>query len=162
MCDYSLEFYATYQAQENEVYVTTRFPSGSMGFAAPGDCTTAVCCSYGTKLTLSNLPSELVQELELSGMTENVTFVRIEEGLHHDGVRFANGRTVLLHRLGVGVIGEFTKIADTYGVDTSKPLPAELTAQLTNPAKEDPDPEPARLAREAVARKRLEMSSSEG
>jgi hypothetical protein len=104
MCDYSLEFYATRQAQENEVYVTTRFPSGSMGFAAPGDCTTAVCVTYGTKMTLENLPDELQQELGI-GPIESVTFARIEEGLHHDGVRFANGRTVLLHRLGVGVLG---------------------------------------------------------
>jgi hypothetical protein len=110
MCDYSLEFYATRQAQENEVYVTTRFPSGSMGFAAPGDCTTAVCVTYGTKMTLENLPPELQQELGI-GPIEAVTFARIEEGLHHDGVRFANGRTVLLHRLGVGVLGSM--VSDT-------------------------------------------------
>ncbi len=110
MCDYSLEFYATRQAQENEVYVTTRFPSGSMGFAAPGDCTTAVCVTYGTKLTLENLPPELQLELGV-GPIETIVFARIDEGLHHDGVRFANGRTVLLHRLGVGVLGSM--VSDT-------------------------------------------------
>jgi len=104
MCDYSLEFYATRQAQENEVYVTTRFPSGSMGFASPGDCATAVCVAYGAKITLESLPPELQQELGV-GPVETVVFARIEEGLHHDGVRFSNGRAVLLHRLGVGVLG---------------------------------------------------------
>jgi hypothetical protein len=73
MCDYSLEFYATRQAQDNEVYVTTRFPSGSMGFAAPGDCTTAVCVSYGTRMTLENLPPELQQDLGV-GPIESVVF----------------------------------------------------------------------------------------
>jgi hypothetical protein len=113
MCDYSLELYATRPAQESEIYVTTRFPSGSIGFAAPGDCTTAVCVSYGTKLTLENLPAEVQQELDVGPM-EGVVFARVD-GLHHDGVRFANGRTVLLHRLGVGVLGSLVsdKLADS-------------------------------------------------
>jgi hypothetical protein len=112
MCDYSLEFYATRQARENEVYVTTRFPSGSMGFAAPGDCATAVCVAYGTKMTLENLPPELQQDLAI-GPIESVVFARVEESLHHDGVRFANGQTVLLHRLGVGVLGSMASDTPT-------------------------------------------------
>jgi hypothetical protein len=103
MCDYSLEFYASRQARENEIYVTTRFPSGSMGLAAPGDAATAVCVTYGTRMTLENLPPDVQEDLGV-GPVETVTFARIEEGLHHDGVRFANGRAVLLHRLGVGVL----------------------------------------------------------
>ncbi|PPQ36377.1 hypothetical protein SAMN06265338_101387 [Rhodoblastus acidophilus] len=126
MCDYSLEFYATRQAQENEVYVTTRFPSGSMGFAAPGDCTTAVCVTYGTKMTLENLPPELQHELGI-GPIESVVFARIEEGLHHDGVRFSNGRTVLLHRLGVGVLGSM--VSDT-ALPERKEAKAEAQAEI--------------------------------
>jgi hypothetical protein len=129
MCDYSLELYATRPAQENEIYVTTRFPSGSIGFAAPGDCTTAVCVSYGTKMTLENLPTELQQELGVGPM-EGVTFARVD-GLHHDGVRFSNGRTVLLHRLGVGVLGSLT--SDHIAVTEKKPseaAPAKVETRI--------------------------------
>jgi hypothetical protein len=48
MCDYSLEMYASRPARESELYVTTKFPSGSIGLASPGDCTTAVCVQYDT------------------------------------------------------------------------------------------------------------------
>ena len=34
MCDYSLEMYGSRPAREGEIYVTTRFPSGSIGFAS--------------------------------------------------------------------------------------------------------------------------------
>jgi hypothetical protein len=37
--------------------------------------------------------------------TEDVTFTRLEAGLHHDGVRFANGAEVTLQELGPGVTG---------------------------------------------------------
>jgi len=37
MCDYSLEMYASRPARASEKYVTTRFPSGSIGLASPGD-----------------------------------------------------------------------------------------------------------------------------
>ena len=55
MCDYSLEMYASRPARESEKYVTTRFPSGSIGLAAPGDCTTAVCVQYDTHLKLEGI-----------------------------------------------------------------------------------------------------------
>jgi hypothetical protein len=42
MCDYSLEMYGSRPAREGEIYVTTRFPSGSIGFASAGDPRTAV------------------------------------------------------------------------------------------------------------------------
>jgi hypothetical protein len=45
MCDCSLEMYASRPAREFEKYVTTRFPSGSIGVAASSDCRTAVCNS---------------------------------------------------------------------------------------------------------------------
>jgi hypothetical protein len=37
MCDYSLEMYASRPAREGEIYVITRFPSGSVGLASAGD-----------------------------------------------------------------------------------------------------------------------------
>ena len=50
MCDYSLEMYGSRPAREGEIYVTTRFPSGSIGFASAGDPRTAVCMQCDTKV----------------------------------------------------------------------------------------------------------------
>jgi hypothetical protein len=102
MCDYSLEMYVSRPARESEKYVTTRFPSGSIGLTAPGDCTTAVCVMYDTRLTLENLSSEIQASLGVKPI-ENVTFARQESGPYRDGIRFANGRELSLQRLGVGV-----------------------------------------------------------
>ena len=43
MCDYSLEVYGSRPAREGERYVTTRFPSGSIGLASVANTATAVC-----------------------------------------------------------------------------------------------------------------------
>ena len=42
MCDYSLEFYRSRQAVYDEHYTLHRFGSGTLGFIAEGDCTTAI------------------------------------------------------------------------------------------------------------------------
>ena len=109
MCDYSLEMYASRPARANEVYVTTRFPSGSIGLAAPGDCTTAVCMTYGNRLLLENLPGDLQATFGLQAI-EEVSFKRLEEGLHHDGVEFRNGSEIPLHRLGTGVMVSLVEV----------------------------------------------------
>src|SRR5437016_4195642 len=62
MCDYSLEMYASRPARF-EKYVTTRFPSGSIGLAAPGDCRTAVCIQYDTPLKLEGISNDLQMRL---------------------------------------------------------------------------------------------------
>ena len=56
MCDYSLEMYGSRPAREGEIYVTTRFPSGSIGFASAGDPRTAVCMQCDTKVMLTDIP----------------------------------------------------------------------------------------------------------
>ena len=43
MCDYSLEIYRSRPAVQGEQYTLHRFRSGTIGFVAPADCTTAVC-----------------------------------------------------------------------------------------------------------------------
>jgi hypothetical protein len=73
MCDYSLEMYASRPAREAEKYVTTRFPSGSVGLAVPGDCATAVCVQYDTHLSLEGIPSELQSRLGVKAF-ERVVF----------------------------------------------------------------------------------------
>lgn len=102
MCDYSLEMYASRPAREAERYVTTRFPSGSIGLASPGDCTTAVCVQYDTRLHLENISSDLQTRLGVKS-EEDVVFARLEHGAYRDGIRFANGKEVSLQLLGSGV-----------------------------------------------------------
>lgn len=50
-------------ARESELSVTTRFPSGTVGLAMPGDCTTAVGVQYDTPLKLEGISSELQRHL---------------------------------------------------------------------------------------------------
>ena len=102
MCDYSLEMYGSRPAREFERYQTTRFPSGSIGLAAPGDCTTAVCVQYDTRLRLENIPVNIQTNLRLQP-SEDVTFVRLDHGAYRDGVRFANGKEISLQQLNSGV-----------------------------------------------------------
>jgi hypothetical protein len=102
MCDYSLEMYASRPARESEKYVTTRFPSGSIGLAAPGDCSTAVCVLYDTKLDLEGISSDLQTRLGVQAR-EQVVFARLEHGAYRDGVRFGNGKEISLQLLGSGV-----------------------------------------------------------
>lgn len=102
MCDYSLEMYASRPARESEKYVTTRFPSGSIGLAVPGDCTTAVCVQYDTRLQLEGISNDLQARLGITS-DEQVVFARLEHGAYRDGVRFANGKEISLQLLGSGV-----------------------------------------------------------
>jgi len=102
MCDYSLEMYASRPARESEKYVTTRFPSGSIGLAVAGDCTTAVCVQYDTKLTLEGLSGDLQNRLGVNAQ-EDVVFARLEHGAYRDGVKFGNGKEISLQLLGTGV-----------------------------------------------------------
>ncbi len=102
MCDYSLEMYASRPAREEERYVTTRFPSGSIGLAAPGDCTTAVCVQYDTRLKLANISTDLQARLAVKP-EEEVVFARLEHGAYRDGIKFGNGKEVSLQLLGAGV-----------------------------------------------------------
>jgi len=94
--------YASRPAREEEKYVTTRFPSGSIGLAAPGDCTTAVCVQYDTKLRLDNISNDLQARLGVKP-TEDVVFARLEHGAYRDGLKFSNGKEVSLQLLGAGV-----------------------------------------------------------
>lgn len=102
MCDYSLDAYRSRPAREGERYATHRFPSGAVGFVAPGDTVTAICMAYDTKLTLEGIPPA-VQKTTGAQARESVTFSRIENQLFQDGVRFENGALISLQQLGPGV-----------------------------------------------------------
>jgi hypothetical protein len=60
--------------------------------------------AYDTKLKLEGIP-ERVQRFCGVSASETVTFARLDNSPHHDGVRFANGREVTLQELGPGVMG---------------------------------------------------------
>ncbi|MDE2227512.1 MAG: hypothetical protein KGL11_00535 [Alphaproteobacteria bacterium] len=102
MCDYSLEAYRTRPAREGERYVTTRFGSGSMGLASPGDASIPVCVPCDTALRLEGIPAELRDRHGLRAV-EDATFVHLEQGAWRDGVRFRNGATVSLQMLPTGL-----------------------------------------------------------
>jgi len=102
MCDYSLETYQSRPARLGETYETHSFPSQTVGFIAPGDTAIAVCMAYDTRLKLLDIPSK-VQRAYNVRTEEEVIFARSEAGLHHDGVKFANGVQVTLQQLGPGV-----------------------------------------------------------
>ncbi|MGQ0671371.1 MAG: hypothetical protein ACT4N2_00620 [Hyphomicrobium sp.] len=102
MCDYSLEMYQTRPARAGERYQTHRFPTGSIGFIAPGAPEIAVCLACDTELVLDHLPTSVQRGC---GVPEQCTamFVRLDQGPHHDGLRFANGAELPLQLLGPGV-----------------------------------------------------------
>jgi hypothetical protein len=104
MCDYSLEHYRSRPAQMGERYETHQFESRSIGFISPGDASTAICMACDTKMKLEGIPQIMQRRLGVSAI-ESVTFIRLEFGPHHDGVRFANGAEATLQELGPGVKG---------------------------------------------------------
>jgi hypothetical protein len=103
--------YASRPARESEKYVTTRFPSGSIGLASPGDCTTAVCVQYDTRLKLEGISSDLQTRLGVKE-EEAVTFARLEHGAYRDGVKFSNGKEISLQLLGSGVTAMLVPAAE--------------------------------------------------
>lgn len=112
MCDYSLEAYRTRPAREGERYVTTRFGSGSIGLAAPGDATTPVCVACDTALRLEGIPAELQERYGLQA-AEDAVFVHLDRGAWRDGVSFRNGVTVSLQLLAVGIGVTVTGLLET-------------------------------------------------
>lgn len=104
MCDYSLEMYGSRPAREGEKYVTSRFPSGTIGIASPGKPTTAVCMQCDTQLLIEDIPVELQTRYGI-GSKEHATFVRLDSGSYRDGLKFKNGAEVSLQKLepGIGV-----------------------------------------------------------
>lgn len=102
MCDYSLEMYGSRPAREGELYVSTRFPSGSIGFAAPGDPRVPVCVQCDTKIVLTDVPTSMQKTYGIGPEVETI-FAQRETGLYRDGLRLKDGRFVSLQDLPPGV-----------------------------------------------------------
>jgi len=103
MCDYSLEIYRSRPAVQGEQYMLHRFRSGTIGFVAPADCFTAVCMPAGARLRLEGI-NEAVQRALNVRPIEAVEMIRLpfRGHTHRDGVRFADGRELLLQSLNIG------------------------------------------------------------
>ena len=129
MCDYSLYGIPNRLAVEGEQLMVYRFHTRSIGMACPADLRAeeppesrpkgfwptirkwfsssvekktvpAVCIPNGARLLLRDIPEELQQELGVEP-EERVTFVQMGNAAYtyRDGIRFGNGREILLQRL---------------------------------------------------------------
>jgi hypothetical protein len=115
MCDYSLEMYGSRPAREGELYVTTRFPSGSIGFAAPGDPRIPVCVQCDTKVVLTDVPVAMQATYGIGAEVETI-FAQRDTGLYRDGLRLANGRFVSLQDLQPGIGAYIPTLLEREGV----------------------------------------------
>src|ERR1700687_3114387 len=105
MCDYSLHAAATRPAEVAETLVSTKFSTGTRGFASPDDPKVAVCLRPGTEIAFEN-----------AVQTDGVMFrknvgVRVarlpkihhnKPYQHHDALEFSNGAIVLVTNLAAG------------------------------------------------------------
>ena len=112
MCDYSLAGLSNRLAVTGEQLAVRRFPSGCLGMGAPRrrwievlfpSFAVAVCIPPGARLLLEDIPKRLQDQLDVSP-TEEVIFVQrtADAFTHRDGVRFSNGREILLQQLECG------------------------------------------------------------
>jgi hypothetical protein len=103
MCDYSLHSVRTRPAKVGEKLVTHNFGTGTRGFAAPEDCSVAICLLPGTELAFEH-PVKYQTTLMFRTNTGHTVaiFRQINRGLlqiNHDALEFPDGEIVLLTRL---------------------------------------------------------------
>jgi hypothetical protein len=103
MCDYSLQTVRSRPAKVGEKLKTRHFNTGTIGFAAPEDCNTAVCVLPGTELAFAKAVSCRPHGLlGWKPRTLNYTtaiFRQVNKDYprtHHDALEFPEGQMVLL------------------------------------------------------------------
>jgi hypothetical protein len=129
MCDYSLHGFASRLAIEGEELEIHRFATRSIGLASPADLyppkpatrpsfwaairawfntsfepqVQAVCIPPGARLIVRDIPERLRRELGVN-CVEQVAFTQLTDSpySYRDGIRFENGKEVLLQRLDEG------------------------------------------------------------
>jgi len=131
MCDYSLYVFPNRLARDGEELVTYRFSSGCIGCVSASDISepqnrktwlgrhwpqlktwffprehdgpTAVCIPPGAQLALESVEAKLCRHLGLEE-NERAVFIHVtaDEFSYRDGLRFRNGRQILLQRLPPG------------------------------------------------------------
>ena len=103
MCDYSLHNVRSRPAKVGDKLTTRNFNTGTRGFAAPEDVSTAVCVLPGTELAFASQvrcgPSGLFG-LKVSTLNHSTAIFRQvnkdEPRAHHDALEFPDGQVVLL------------------------------------------------------------------
>ena len=104
MCDYSLQNVKSRAAQVGDKLTTRNFGTGTRGFAAPEDATTAVCVLPGTELAFAN-DIAVVGPGTTGPRTithKTAIFRQIDKdqpSRHHDVLEFPDGQRVLLTSL---------------------------------------------------------------
>ena len=103
MCDYSLHNVKSRPAKVGDKLTTHNFNTGTRGFAAPEDVSTAVCVLPGTELAFAK--AVMCSPRGLFGWKANMVahttaiFRQVNKDnprTHHDALEFPDGRTVLL------------------------------------------------------------------
>ena len=98
MCDYSLQHVRSRPAKVADRLVTHNFGTGTRGFCAPDDRTTAVCLIPGTELAferpiVANVPTEAHRTAIFRQINKTVPY------RHHDALELPGGQIVLLTQL---------------------------------------------------------------
>src|SRR2546430_5735165 len=107
MCDFSLHNVKSRPAKVGDKLTTHNFNTGTCGFAAPEDSTTAVCILPGTELAFSaevicassRLFSWRAISSRTAGLSQNDK--EVPQG-HHHALQFSEGKLVLLTDLHEG------------------------------------------------------------
>ena len=109
MCDYSLQTVKSRPAKVGEKLKTRHFNTGTIGFAAPEDCNTAVCVLPGTELAFAKAvscrPHGLLGWKPRTLNHTTAIFRQVNKDkpyTHHDALEFPNGQMVLLNDLWEG------------------------------------------------------------
>jgi hypothetical protein len=111
MCDYSLHHVKSRPAKVGDKLRTVNFNTGTRGFAAPEDSTTAVCVLPGTELAFSEEVKCTPAAFGFSSWrTKTVNFRtaifrqvnKDVPRVHHDALEFPDGAYVLLTELREG------------------------------------------------------------
>jgi hypothetical protein len=102
MCDYSLHNVKSRPAKVGDKLTTHNFNTGTRGFAAPEDASTAVCVLPGTELAFAKeVRCGLSGLFGLRNTVNHTTAIfrqinKDEPRTHHDALEFPDGQFVLL------------------------------------------------------------------
>jgi hypothetical protein len=103
MCDFSLHHVKSRPAKVGDKLTSCNFNTGTRGFAAPEDSTTAVCILPGTELAFSaEVRSRLSGWQTRTISSRTAIFRQINKDVpqvHHDALEFPDGTCVLLTSL---------------------------------------------------------------
>jgi len=97
MCDYSLMHIKSRAANVGDKLITRNFGTGTRGFSAVDDPTTAVCLLPGTEIAFDK-PVEIYGAPE-ARLPTTARFKQINKDqplMHHDSLQFADGQDLLL------------------------------------------------------------------